>query len=650
MLGIYARVSQEEDTDHSLKVQVDLGTKYAKEKNLEFLIYEDNGISGTLSIDQRPELLRLVSDINSGLINQVFAIEQSRLEREPIVWMTLFKLFQDTGTKLHFYNQGDFDFESDNNYLMSNFLSVANAFYVKTTKKKVKKALLYNVEQGKVHASPPYGYTKDDNKFLVVDEDEKPIVEYIFKQSLSGIGTNKIAELLNEKKVPTSYSKLPGEYKYLNKDTGVLTIRKKSDSKWAGKTIQGIIKNTFYKGKRYWQGQFYDVPAIISEEYWQRVNDNLIKNRNNSGKKVTHKYLLKGKITCARCGRNYTGLSRVNKNDHVYRCSSKRIKGHTCENGGINIDKIENVIWSYFFEKKEVLNLINSGSSSKNERILENENQIKLNKKRYNALISERDKLVNFITKGIVSENEAKKEVERIRKGIQETETELKILNQYSALIESSKELLVNSSEDFNNFSSTLTFVDKKEVINKYIKRIFLNLLDIKKRSFAIKIDFNFGIDSEKYYLSGDFITSITRKKIIQINGIVQNEICSLDEFNNLVLYTSNGIVAKPWMNFNNTIIPIINPFYPYGVPQDWNLENLIEFYQLNPEWLSPITGTNIYCMNENEFNYTWFVENYTLYKNKPLREWFIFLLSFDLKVEQHIIKKGIPISKRKIK
>ncbi len=50
------------------------------------------------------------------------------------------------------------------------------------------------------------------------------------------------------------------------------------------------------------------------------------------------------------------GRRRISKHDNAYICSSRRIKNETCGNRGINIDKLEALIWDRFFKSDEFLN------------------------------------------------------------------------------------------------------------------------------------------------------------------------------------------------------------------------------------------------------------------------------------------------------
>jgi site-specific DNA recombinase len=101
MLGIYARISKEKELgkDRSINDQIKSGKDLAEKLNLNYEIYIDEGYSGTLDIEERPELIKLVDDILSKKITYVFAYDQSRLERNKDVWAKLYNLFR--GCKLN---------------------------------------------------------------------------------------------------------------------------------------------------------------------------------------------------------------------------------------------------------------------------------------------------------------------------------------------------------------------------------------------------------------------------------------------------------------------------------------------------------------------------------------------------------------------
>lgn len=189
--------------------------------------------------------------------------------------------------------------------------------------------------------------------------------------SLEGNGQKTIANWLNDNNIPTRYNKLKGTLTTKNKYSKDKRTVNKDKIRWADKVTHDIIKNPIYKGERRWREKTYQAPSIVSKEYWKKVNDNLKNNRSNSGKKVDHKYLLKGLLRCAKCGRNYYGRSRttdpkgyrireskdgkIRKDYNLYTCASKRYKHTNCGSRDIKLVELDALIWGVLFEEKELI-------------------------------------------------------------------------------------------------------------------------------------------------------------------------------------------------------------------------------------------------------------------------------------------------------
>lgn len=643
MLAIYARVSQDKDDEkNSIETQISLGRDYARTIGLEYEIYADNGISGTLDIEKRPALYELVQDVASKKITHVFAYDQSRLERNNVVWSTLYFLFQKDDINLFFQNSGEFDFSLDTNFLTSNMLSIFNSFYVKLTKKKVVMALQRNVEAGKVHASPPFGYTKDSNKLLIIDKEVAKIVERIYAMSLEGKGTDKIAEILNLEEVPTSYSKLEkgGVYRVRDKyNPNLITEKKKSDAKWRGRTVQGIIKNTIYKGERFWRGNYYPAPLIFDKVYWQKVNDNLQKNRNNTGKKVEHRYLLKGIIKC-HCGKNMYGRSRVNKRDHTYICSSRRDKVENCGNRAINIDKIENLIWEHFFLRKELLKLLNTSAGSQSE-ILENlrREEILLDRKIEDNQ-KNRSNLVRAISNGVINDDDARDEINKLKENLTKYNLDKTLIASRIEDVQNFKSLLVDTRADFDNFSKDIDFDTKRNLIHKYVERIIVAYDDgteyekgfkYPQYTYHIQIEFKNGIIKEDYVynVKKEIIVSYRDRKfkLFTDNGII--ETVDFDMIQKGIIQLSNGVkIIRPFVGIDNLTYILENTIIPYGDYKVWTIKSITDFYSLNESWLSKESGINVFTEDKTHSSYAWFVQNYKSYQHKPLEQWVSFLFT----------------------
>lgn len=497
MIGIYCRISKqkEDGKDRSIDDQKASGIELANRLNLSYDIYVDEGLSGSLAIDKRPALNSLIDDIYSGKITAVYCYDQSRLERSLDARFAINKVFKDEGIK--FYTNSGLvgsDIESE---FQGDLLSVINNFYIKITSKKIKSVLKRNAENGKVHAISPIGYKKNESNLMVIDEAQAVLVKRIYEYSLNGIGTNKIAEILNAEGVPTKYNLIAkGTLTTTNRNSKSKkkTTTDKSKIKWSGNTIRNIIVNPVYKGVRIFGDIEYTCPVIIEPVMWQMVNDNLQSNRNNSGKVVDHKYLLKGLLTCGRCGRNIYGKRRTTLKDNAYICSSRRFKHLNCKNRGINIDVLEKLIWYYFVAEGNLLKLIESHliNLNTNDITIDIKSEIDVYKTRIKVLDTEKSNVVSSIAKGILNDEDAKSFINSIRTEKESIEIKIFNLKEQLEAIQSNKYNLnsITSELSFNALEAlNMPYNDKKTILNKYIDEIVIYFDDVEYYYLDIKLN-----------------------------------------------------------------------------------------------------------------------------------------------------------------
>ena len=492
MLAIYTRISKDRKDQVSTDNQAERGRVLAKVLNIGYKIYEDKGVSGTSDIKDRPSLFKLLQDIEAGLITKVYCYDQSRLERQPAVRFVLLDKFAKYDIDLY-YDSGKVEDDPETK-LIGGINSIVNNYFVDITKIKIKMALSSNAEKGKVHAIPPFGYYRDENSIYAIDNEYSQIVKDIYALSLDGVGTNKIAEVLNKKGIPTKYN-LIGKGTItttnINHKLKKTTVRDKTDVRWSSSSVRNIIKNKFYAGVRLFNGVEYEVPKIIDLSYWQKVNDNLQKNRNNSGKVVAHKYLLKGLLSCGRCGRNYYGRARVTKKDNAYICSSRRYKELNCNNRGINIDKLEEIVWLKFIADGKLGKLIEQHYKNINTNDIENEieAEIKALEVVLKTLGTERYNIINSISKGVITDQEAKSQMTSLRISIDSKNSALDNIQEQLSHLRSNTNSLVDALDGLNFNPSNVSFIDKQSILNKYLNNIIIYYDN--DENYFIEIEFN---------------------------------------------------------------------------------------------------------------------------------------------------------------
>ena len=87
MLGIYTRLSKQDEDSNSIKNQLREGKKFAEDRGYDYQIYnEGEGVSGGANLEDRPQLSKLIDDIKHGVITAVWFRNQNRLERNSLTY------------------------------------------------------------------------------------------------------------------------------------------------------------------------------------------------------------------------------------------------------------------------------------------------------------------------------------------------------------------------------------------------------------------------------------------------------------------------------------------------------------------------------------------------------------------------------------
>lgn len=508
MIGIYCRISKEGDSKRSIETQMSMGIAFADENKLKYKVYIDSGISGGKNRDSRPELDNLFNDVEEGLITSIYVYNQDRLARDEVTWFQLAAVVLEYDVKL--YENGVLENLKDSStFTMRGIKAIFDADERRKTSKRFKDVLKRNAEKGRRFSLIQYGYKEGDDKRLEINEEEASIVRRMYQMSLEGKGVSKIAEILNVEGVKTRYNEMDGTYKVVNKYTGEVQIRNKSEVVWKGGTINKILKNPIYKGKRLWGKETYPAPAIFDEWYWQKVNDNFKNNSNNRGAAIQHSYLLKGLIRCGRCGSNYYGRTRVpvgNKKpkDHYYMCSSKRRGEKNCGNRSISIDALDTLIWFHVMFSGRIPELLEYQFRDDNMSIMSKDLHKNLEQAK-NLLESNqarKNKIIEAIGNEVFSFDEARAELDKIRIEQYHLESDILNLKNQINVINEGKSEVKTKLKDIVDFKIHTT-AERQEVVRKFIKNI--EIMNEDKIGCSVSIQYvDFGLADDVYSISSN--------------------------------------------------------------------------------------------------------------------------------------------------
>lgn len=358
VLAIYTRVStnRQKNEGYSLSIQVETGKAKAKEIGWEYVLYQDAGVSGNVSWQERTGLLHLINDMNAGKIGAIYTIATDRLSRdeeyeEP---QLLISMFKKAGIKLYTRN-GENDYSNPGVELAARIQGVFASLERNLIKERTKAGARKSMQSGNTAgggAVLPYGYDRQDKK-LVINKDEARIVKLIFELYKKGNGTQKIAGILNDKGIPTKRNSIATGNMLVkktirNKDGERETIKVVKQGKefvWRDSVIYSMLINPLYKGEKHWSDLVIPVPQIVDTETFDVVQT-LLKEKSKFKKPIKNHFLLKGLVRCGKCGKSFYGHKRADLRDKAYRCLSHRYKAEWCGNRGIDIDYLDTLVWN----------------------------------------------------------------------------------------------------------------------------------------------------------------------------------------------------------------------------------------------------------------------------------------------------------------
>jgi DNA invertase Pin-like site-specific DNA recombinase len=506
-IGVYCRVSTDEQNKNGVSLfdQEERGKEFCIKRGYEFEIFSDGGLSGELKVEERPALNILMDKIlaKPKEIDGVYVVDFDRLTRDTETGFLLKKTFQEENIKLYDSN-GEVNLEDESQSLLLGIKILLSSFELKKLKVRIKRSLERNVIEGKVGGGKliNYGYRKGENKFLEIDESEALVVKYIYSLCIQGLGTKKIAEKLNEEGIPTKRM-IIGGFPMKMKRKGV----ELKDFHWKDAVIYRILTNPIYKGNRLYKGNLYPCPSIISEEEFELVKLTLVNRKNFKDTTNKYFYLLKGLIYCPNCNNRFYGRKREDLSDNQYICSSQR-NSNFCGNRGINIDKLDELIWKTITNlPKDVKNLL---VDNNDEYVIKLKNSIETITKQQHLLLNKKTKLIQLFTEDELGHDFIKPELEKIREKHVELTEKLRLKNIELSMLDNKSELINLLTKQINSLKKGKVDEEtKQKIIRIYVKRILVKWDNVNEKHF-VSIDLSL---SEKTNIQIEKIFNINYKK-----------------------------------------------------------------------------------------------------------------------------------------
>lgn len=523
--GVYIRVSTEDQAREgfSLGEQKEKLLALCKFKELDvYKVYEDAGVSAK-DMEHRPQFQQMLQDMKDGKINYIVAYKLDRITRSVRDLEELITLLEQYGCYL-LCDRDDVNTSTANGKFFVRMLTVLSQLEIEIVSERTKFGLNGAIKSGHIPGQRPFGYTKSEEKKMVIDPTTRPYVEKIFNMYLEGKSFQQIANYFNDNNIYP-------------------------EKKWRDTTISKIIDNRIYMGdyeqyKRIGKKNNIEpivymnvVEPIISRAMWEECQrQKEINQRTYTRDRI---YTFFQRLKCPKCGRIMKCKgSGGKKRKYMY---------YTCEKCHINYreDKIEEVLKNFIYDlleydmavKKYFLPILADKKRTNTDKI---DMEIK-------KLENQRKRIKDAYLKEIVELEDFEEDYKLIESKIALLEKEkLDILDLNNETF-SPHELMANRDIEREKMIRLDTLnpllvskweskskEDKQEFISKFIENIVL-IKDSNNELFVEKINFRSCFIQQllKFYDAGIFDVAIPvdigGKEDMIIGGVMNDE--QLDKY-----------------------------------------------------------------------------------------------------------------------
>ena len=525
----YARVSSESDEQlNSLGNQVSYYEEFiCKNAAWEYVEgYVDEGLSAATT-KKREDFHRTAEDGKAGLFDLIITKELTRFARNTLDSILYTRELLSAGVGVFFQNDNINTFDEDSELRLTIMSGIAQDELRKLSSR-VKfghaQAIKKNVVLGN---SRIFGYVKDGGR-LAVDEDEAPMVRELFELYATG-----------------EYSMKQIETHFWDKG-----YRNHNGKKIAHTTMSNLIANPKYKG--YYVGNkvrvidlftkkqkflppeewviFKDetgeiVPAIVSEELWERANA-VLKKRSEDVKGrqgiCNHANLLTGKLFCTHCGAAYYRRESVDRQGHKnskWVCSGKIKNGaDSCPSFPIYEEELKPLLFQVFSETEadagalvaeyiEMYKSLEDGSGTAA--------QIEALRRQIDLARKKKSKLLGYNASGQLSDRDflamnkdCDQEIGDAERQIYDLEQQQLSKEAFRKQIDTIRRVLDEARRDAANG------LIRKEFVDRYIDKIFAT--PEEDGSLRLQIKIFTGDTTDKYLSNLRSRTGHTFKKMIE--------------------------------------------------------------------------------------------------------------------------------------
>lgn len=427
--ALYARVSSEDQAERqTVDAQLTWLRRFAELQELPIAgVYVDDGVSGTIPIEDRPEGKRLVEDARAGQFSSVLVMRVNRLGRTLRTLLGAHDQLESAGVAIRSGTE-PFDTTSPVGKFVFQLLASLAELDRATMLEQMTHGRDRVARDGRYTGGPiPFGYALDESRRYVPSDrvveplgiTEAELVREIFGRVASGEASltsesERLSALGIERTVRYAPNRRDGG--------GAKTID--AGTRWGQTSLGKIIHNRLYRGDGVIASRHGTVsrpaPALVDPAVWDAAQRATTQNIMLSRRPGDGDYLLRGLVTCGVCGRRYCG-AKSRRGETKYRCNSLRDRATSatpCYAGQVDGARLEALVWAevkqFVATPDDYLSAARTDARSSLEASAGNEKRRKALTADLAGKESERQRVLELYRRGKIDSSECDRELDTI--------------------------------------------------------------------------------------------------------------------------------------------------------------------------------------------------------------------------------------------
>jgi site-specific DNA recombinase len=461
--------------------------------------YIDDGISGTVAFDRRPDGQRLLTDAKAKGFQSVVFYKLSRLGRKLGVILDAYNELTDLGITIRSATVS-LDTSTANGRFVFQILGAVAELDRETISQNTTLGRNRVAGYGQYIGGPiPLGYDVDRaNRFIestrIVPElamTEAVMVRDLFLRLATGeTSLNRECARLTALGIPRVQRYGVNRRKNPEATEGV-TIERSTG--WGLSSLGAVIRNPFYKGQCIVKSRYGQidrpVPALVDIETWEQAQATLKRNRSLSKKNSKNVYLLRGLVHCENCGLSYVGMTSGGAQSiRKYRCNSNAGRSASrpdgrCDSKILPADWHEDEVWERC--REFILNpgaAIDEARKRLRDRLTTSAG---FDTRRQSTLAllaekeTERERVLTLYRRGKISGEDAEHELDAVAREAGQLREELESMRAQAALIDAEETYITDSIAMLTVAREQLAEIDetndqrrKRAFIERYVSGV----------------------------------------------------------------------------------------------------------------------------------------------------------------------------------